>query len=208
MTYFLAAAAASGLFIAAGWRSKRALGLASARDRYALPTDPLWGESESDLSPAQSQTDAGAAVRLALKRLGPVLASQSVQAEVAAPAGLLVRMRGGALTDLLEELIVAVVHSAPASRILLTVATHGDHVEVCVTDDMPGTDPAVRMASVRGLMERVAMRGGALDVDVRSTEGTTMTLRLSRATEQRQKERTLPEPEKATAPPLMQSMGR
>jgi hypothetical protein len=43
---------------------------------------------------------------------------------------------------------------------------------------MPGADAAVRRAGVRGLMERVAMRGGALDVDVRPAEGTTMTLRL------------------------------
>jgi hypothetical protein len=51
-------------------------------------------------------------------------------------------------------------------------------------------------------MERVAMRGGALDVDVRPAEGTTMTLRLGAVSEDRQ-DRALPESAKETTPPLI-----
>lgn len=153
------------------------------------------------------QADAGAMVRLALKRLAPVLASQSVQAEVAAPQGLMVRMRGAALADLLEDLLAAAIHSAPASRILLTATAHGDHVEIAVVDDMPGTDPAMRMGRVRGLMERVAMRGGALDVDVRPAEGTTMTLRLSAASIER-RERPVTSIPEARTPQVKETAGR
>jgi signal transduction histidine kinase len=71
------------------------------------------------------------------------------------------------------------VHAAPASHILLTVARRGDHIDIAITDDMPGADADMRRAGVRSLMERVALRGGALDVDVRPAEGTTMTLRLA-----------------------------
>ena len=159
--------------------------------------DPLWGESEIDLTETRSQADAGAAIRLALKRLSPVLTSQSVQADVAAPSGLLVQMRAAALADLLEELLASAVHSAPASRMLLTAAAQGDHVEIGITDDMPGADLSVRTASLRGLMARVAMQGGILDVGVRCTEGTTITLRLAALNRARQSETDVLLPEAA-----------
>jgi hypothetical protein len=174
--YFIAALAASGIFLIAGWRSKQARGVAAMPAQYGMPNDPLWSEADAELP--ETQADVGAALRTALKRLTPTMASQFVQADIAAPAGLLVRMRGTALSDLLEELIASVIRSAPASRILLTAAAHGERIYIGITDDMPGADAAVRRAGVRGLMERVAMRGGALDVDVRPAEGTTMTLRL------------------------------
>jgi hypothetical protein len=202
ITYIAAAVAASCVFIVAGRRSKHAHHHASARSMHGMPVDPLWGESEIDLSETKSQADASAALRLALKRLAPVMASQSIQAEVAAPAGLMVRMRGAALADLLEEMLSAAIRAAPASRILLTAAPQGERVCICITDDIPNADPNFRRAGVRGLMERVAMRGGALDVDVRPAEGTTMTLRLGAVSEDRQ-DRALPEPAKGTTPPLI-----
>jgi hypothetical protein len=176
MMYFIAALAASGVFLVAGWRSKQSLGVAAMPAGYGMPNDPLWTEADAELP--ETQADVGAALRIALKRLTPTMASQFVQADIAAPAGLLVRMRGTALSDLLEELVATVLRSAPASRILLTAAAHGERIYIGITDDMPGADAAVRRAGVRGLMERIAMRGGALDVDVRPAEGTTLTLRL------------------------------
>ncbi len=133
------------------------------------------------MSEADPQADAGAVLRLALKRLRPIMASQSIQAEIATSPGLLVGMRAAALGELVEEMLAAVIHSAPLSRILLTAAAHGERVLVSVADDVPGADPEVRRAGVRGLMERVAARGGRLDVDVNPDEGTTTILTLSRA---------------------------
>ncbi len=177
--YFLAEAAASGIFVAAGWRSKRARGLAAAQGSREFPVDPLWGEEEVDISPAEAKADVSGAVRLVLKRLAPLMESQSVQVEIAIPSGLLVRMRRAALAELLEELLASAIHDALASRLLLTAARHGDRIHLGITDDMPGADPAARRGRIRGLMERVAMRGGALDLNVRLAEGTTMTLRLA-----------------------------
>jgi hypothetical protein len=205
MAYLLAAIAASGIFVVAGRRSRRALNLASAPGGLALPFDPLWGEPEMDV--ASSQADVAGAIRLALKRLGPIMASKSVQAEVAAAPGLLVRMRGAALADLLEEMVASAIHNAPASRLLVTAATYGDRIYVGVTDDMPGGDATVRISAIRGLMERVAMRGGALDVDVRPAEGTTMTLRLATALAGEKKDKALPEPAQGASSPLIPSMG-
>ncbi len=185
LAYFLAAAVASGVFLLAGWRSKQAHGYTAARTMHGVPHDPLWDESEIDPIESQLHADAAAALRLALKRLAPVMATRFVQAEVAAGFGLRVRMRGAALADLLEEMLGAVIHAAPASRILLTAVEHGGHVAISMTDDIPNADVDVRRAGVRGLMERVALRGGLLDVTARPDEGTTMTLRLGAAAEDR-----------------------
>jgi hypothetical protein len=186
MMYFLAAVAACGIFVVAGWRSKHARGSAVAVAGHGLPVDPLWGEAETATDASEAQADVGAAIRLVLKRLAPMMARQSVQAEIASSSGLRVRMRSAALVELLEEMLSAAIHGAPACRLLLTATTRGDGIDVGITDDMPGADPAVRLGSVRGLMERVAMRGGVLDVNVRPAEGTTMTLRLAAAAEERQ----------------------
>lgn len=186
--------AASGIFIVAGWRSKHPP--TAAHGRPGLPFDPLWGETEIDIGGSQAHTDVDAALRLALKRLVPVMARQSVQADIASPSGLLVRMRSAVLADLLEDFLAAAIHSAPASRLLLTAAIHGGWVDINVTDDIPGADPAVRRGSVSRLAERMAMRGGGLEVDVRPAEGTTMTLRLAAVATERtdQNEQSQPEP--------------
>lgn len=69
MTYFLAAVAASGIFIAAGWRSRHARNVAAAHGRAGLPFDPLWGEAEIDIDASDAHADVDAAIRLVLKRL-------------------------------------------------------------------------------------------------------------------------------------------
>jgi hypothetical protein len=189
--YFLAAAVASVVFLVAAWQSKQARGFLPVRAGRVLPDDPLWKEAEVDLSETKLQADAGAALRLALKRLAPLMANLSVQADVAASIGLMVRMRGAALSDLLEEMLTAVVHAAPVSRILLTAAAEGANISISMSDDIPNADQDVRRASVRGLMQRVASRGGALDVDVQPGEGTTMTLRLSSVCEDREDQASL-----------------
>jgi hypothetical protein len=184
MMYLVAAVAACGIFVAAGWRSKHARSTAAAHGRVGLPVDTLWGEDAIDVDASDAPADVGIAIRLALKRLAPVMANQALQAEIAAPSGLFVQMRSAALADLLEELLAAVIHSAPACRLLITATTHGDHIFVGMTDDMLGVDSEVRQGSIRSLKERVALRGGDLDINVRPTEGTTMTLRLIAAAEQ------------------------
>lgn len=177
--YFLAAAVASVVFLFAGWQSKQPHGFSPVRDGHQQP-------AEIDLSETTLQADAGAALRLVLKRLAPLMANLSIQAEIAASFGLMVQMRGAALAELLEEMLTVVVHAAPVSRILLTAAADGANISISMSDDIPNADQDVRRASVRDLMKRVAMRGGALDVDVQPGEGTTMTLRLSSVCENRE----------------------
>jgi hypothetical protein len=183
MSYFLAALAASGIFVAAGRRSKRAQCVAADPRWQGLPIDPSWGKEDVGVDTSDVHADVNASIRLVLKHLAPVMTSRGIQADIASPSGIRVRMRSAMLTDILEELLAAAIHAAPASRLLMTATIHGDCVHISITDDMPGADPAVRGGSIRGVIERVATRGGFIDVDVRPAEGTTMTLRLAAATE-------------------------
>jgi signal transduction histidine kinase len=198
MTYFAACAAASGVFLVAGRRSRHVPGFSSARAGSGLSDDPLWDGGETNRSELRPQADAGAALRLAVKRLAPVMANRSVQADIAASFGLMVRMRGAALADLLEEMLTAAIHAAPLSHILLTAARHAGSIAISVTDDIPHADPEVRKARVRSLKERVVLGGGSLNVEVRPEEGTTVTLWLRSTDEEA---RRVPEPEfSATLP--------
>jgi signal transduction histidine kinase len=174
MTYFLAATLAFVLFVFAGWRSKQGRTLPTRADRSTKTTDLVPG-----LAPDESPADVAASVNLALKRLLPVMTSQHVRVDVAVRPGVLVRMPGTTLADLLEELLADAIHHGQASRLLLTAVGHGEQVSINVTDDVTGADPAIRAGTVRGLAERVALRGGALEIEVRPSEGTTMTLRLA-----------------------------
>jgi hypothetical protein len=193
MTYLIAASAASILFTAAGWRGRQAVSATAPAPwpdpgrpsglRFAI-TDPA-----ASAGIAQGQVDRGdgekgdiaSAVSVALARLAPIIASQFVKIDVAVRPGLRVWMRGHVLADMLEELLAAALHAAPASRLLLTAVAHGGRVHVAVTDDMPIADAALRLGQIRTLAERTAMRGDALVVDVHPGEGTTMTLRLAAA---------------------------
>ena len=187
VTYFFAALVVSCVFVAAGWRSRRAVKAPLSLDRYELPFDPLWGSTDFDVPRDQSQnrSDVDRAVRLALKRVTPLLRSYFVQADIAVAPGLLVRMRLEALAELIEELLTAAVHAAPTCRLLLTASMRGDTIEISAIDDVPAANRELREASVRGLMQRVSIRGGSLHVEVQSDQGTTMTLRLAAATDRR-----------------------
>jgi signal transduction histidine kinase len=182
MTYLAAAVASSGVFVIAGRRSKQAADTMSAPERTHYPDDTLWHDVDIDCHQEKPQADLAAALCLVLKRLAPSMAGHCVQAELAAPAGLLVRMHSGPLVDLLEELVTASIHAAPASRILLAAAARGEHIYLSVTDDMPGTDAHVRIASLRDLRARLVRIGGSLDITVQPAEGTTVALQLQAVT--------------------------
>jgi hypothetical protein len=181
MTYLLAAGAASILFTAANWRGRQPIPAPSPAPRPDQPRPAGLRLAVTD--PAASgfagQGDVAGAASVALARLRPMIASQFVKIDVAIRPGLRVRMRGHALTDLLEELLAVAMRAAPASRMLLTALAQGDQVHVNVTDDMPVADAALRQGQVRSLTERVARQGNALEVTVSPGEGTTMTLRLA-----------------------------
>jgi len=177
MAYAVAALAASTLFGFAGWQSRRT----ARAPRRAGQDDFDWiVPTEADMM-GTTQADVAAAVRAALGRVHPLLTRQFVHIDVAVPPELNARMRGASLIDAIEEMLTAAIQAAPASRLLLTALAQGDHIEIAVTDDMPGADQAFRLGQVRGLSERTALRGGSLHIAVHPTEGTTTALRVAAA---------------------------
>jgi hypothetical protein len=185
MTYIIAATAASVLFVAAGWRSRQTIGETSfvARADPNMNVVPPAAVADPAASGAIRQDDVSSAIYIALARLAPVIASQSVKIDVAVHLGLKAGMRGHALADMLEELLAIALHAAPASRLLLAAWAQGDRIHIAVTDDMPTANLAHRQGLVRTLTERAATRGCGLLVEVRPGEGATMTLRLAAASD-------------------------
>ena len=106
MTYLIAGAAASALFVAAGWRSHRAVGATSCMLRTGLGTAycaPGRCPAGQAIAAAHAGDDVAAAMYLALARLSSVIASQSVKIDVAVRPGLKVGIGAAALADTLEE---------------------------------------------------------------------------------------------------------
>lgn len=179
-TYLLSTLAASAVFVAAGWRSRQPIGTQPLFAYPYLGIHVLNHNGPADPA-APERDDVAAAIYIALARLASLISSQFVKVDVAVRPGMQVIMRSPLLADTIEELLTAALQAAPACRLLLTAAPHGDRVHISVTDDMPDGDPAMRIGRVRALTERIARRGDALVVDVRPQEGTTMTLRIAAA---------------------------
>jgi hypothetical protein len=182
MSYLVSASAAFGLFVAAGWRSRQAVGATALFSRSQLGMHVILPDGVPDPATGQHpRDDVSIAIYLALARLAAVIARQSVKVDVAVRPGLQVRTRGPVLADTLEELLTVALQAAPASQLLLTAVADADHVDIAISDDMPGGDAAVRYSHVGTLTERLRIRGDSLLIDVRPSEGTTMTLRLARS---------------------------
>ncbi len=171
--YLIAAMVATGLVIAGGLWTRHV----RARETWVAPP----GGSVVDLLFRKAPADVRNCAMIAVKRLVAVMRINGVRTDIAIPHGLLVRMTGAALTDLLEEILAAAVHHAPYGRVLMTATHSGVQVGIAVTDDCAGADPAERRASLRSMTERMALRGLVLDIDVRPDIGTSMTLRLPAA---------------------------
>jgi len=179
MAYGAVAATAPLLFIAAGWRS-RAIRARLNTENHQVPV--LSGLYDAPgASHDQALGDVAEATHGALKRLSPMLAEHDVHLDVAIRPGLVARMRGPLLADMLEDLLTLGIRGCPGGMLLLTASVRGDRIYISLSDDKPGEDLATRQADARGLAERVALRGGALDLVVRPNDGTITTLRLAAA---------------------------
>lgn len=82
---------------------------------------------------------------------------------------------------LVQESLTNVARHAAASRVEIRVEGRGDLVELSVSDDGQGFDPASRKLKSRGVIgmrERVELLGGELRLDSAPGKGTTITARL------------------------------
>lgn len=171
LVYLVAATLVSLAVLFAGWRRSRARSNAAAHFTH----DPDGGPD--DKTPA----DVHDAAVTALNRLLPLLARQASEVDLGIRPGLLVRLSEDTLAGLLEDLLTAMLQNAPASPLLLTAVTRGGQIAVVLSDETADSDEAELRGMFRGLAERVALRGGALDVAAEAGQGTTVTLRLAAA---------------------------
>jgi hypothetical protein len=173
--YLLAATLTSAVVLLAGWARARAPSHGPspfAADPAALVTD-------------KTPADIRAAAAVALNRLRPLLACQNSKIDIGIRPGLLVRMSADALTDLLEDLLTAMVRTTPGgSNLLLTAVTRGGQIAIMLSDEAADSDETELRGLFRGLAERVALRGGALDVIAQGAGGSTVILRLASAATQ------------------------
>jgi signal transduction histidine kinase len=178
MTYIIAATAVLALLIVAGWKSGQ-------KRVQTVRTGPPNARSVPGagiiLDFEKSPADVAASLQVALNRLVPAMQNRRVRADVAVRPGLLVGMSGASLADLLEEFVAAAIHYSQAHRLLVTATGDNGQVTICLADDAPDADLDKRAGIVRNLAEKITSRGGTLDVDVRTREGTTMTLRFPAA---------------------------
>lgn len=177
LIYFLAALAASAVAISIGWRGQPAPDDANGRFDHlrdmSRPPAP-----QSDIS------DAAEAIRATTERMVPAIRRQRVHLDVAAEPGQFVRMRPGLLSDLIEELVSLGLHAAAGGHLLLTAGRSGGRVEIMLSDDQPACGISLRQSQARGLAQRLALYGGALDVVARPDLGTSMTMKLIAAADQ------------------------
>jgi hypothetical protein len=78
-------------------------------------------------------------------------------------------------------MVSTAINSARGGRVLLTALRHGSSVQIAASDDGQAPDHGRREAMLRPASELIALRGGRLDIDARSAEGTTVTLQLPAA---------------------------
>ena len=183
MSYLIAALAASVLFIAAGWRSRRTMRSAMPMPRGFRNAGVLDSGNTADTAWLADGPDdqVATAVHEALRHLAPAIAGQAIQLDFAVRPGLTARMPAGTLTDTIEDMLGAAIRAAPASRLLVTAAPYGADIRIAVSDDIPGAEAAVQQARAAGLAARAEARGAKLAVEVHPAEGTTLTLILPAA---------------------------
>jgi hypothetical protein len=175
LAYIVTALAASGLFVAVGWRGRISTGNGFSRSSDWRPTGTSASEAEIG--------DAAEAIRVALKRLHALIQDQRARVDVAAEAGLRVRARGEVLADMAGELLALGVRTSAGGRFLFTASRHAGRVDISLSDDCATDNAGLRRSQARTLAQQVALQGGSLEIVNLPGQGTTMTIRLACAVE-------------------------
>jgi signal transduction histidine kinase len=126
----------------------------------------------------------------ALDELGLADAVEELAARMAAGSGLAIEVHAGQLAPMsaaaevaayriVQEALNNAVQHARATRVVVTLATHGSELVIAVADDGTGAvAPRANGVGLLSMRERASALGGELHIDAVRGRGTTITARL------------------------------
>lgn len=110
--------------------------------------------------------DVAGCLALALRRQQANLVERAIRIELATDQNLPTPIEPNCFVGLLEEFIAAVLTGAQASRVLITAARREDRLCVTWIYDGMGYESASRNEALEGLIEKLALHEGRVDMDV------------------------------------------
>jgi signal transduction histidine kinase len=134
----------------------------------------------TDVREAVSQLREGGAIDLAaaLRPLAENVPSLDIRMEVAASLTLDDPERAHVLLRCTQEIITNTVRHSGARHLWIRAERVRDCIVVSARDDGRGADQLVAGNGLRGMRERLAQHGGALQIDTRPDAGFSLTLTL------------------------------
>jgi signal transduction histidine kinase len=166
-------------FILAAWIAFRRQHRAST-GQGAMPdaTGEAGLADPVDIRIASAAADLEAALRQAVESVAAAARSRWVRLELAVAMRMTVPMSPGVLQTALRDTLLTVIDAVPGGQVLVTAATFGSHLHICITDDGPGKDQQVREASMRQTEASIALQGGSIIVEAQPGRGTSILIRL------------------------------
>ena len=168
----IVALTASGLVVVSGWNRRREWlarqGQPPMGNRFELAQTPF----------AAGDLDVAAEARDVLHRFDSLAARLLVDLEYAVQPELAVRADRRAFREILSDMVTSAIEQAPCGHVLLGAARTGGRVHITVSDDGENPNREMRQSKLRSAERLAALHGATMEVDVRTTQGTTVFLRL------------------------------
>jgi hypothetical protein len=178
MLLVLLAILVCGIFLAAGRRQGRPVNQEAGG---AIGYRIRLGQSATRSRHRSNIFDVDAELHDIVAWVRPLAARQFVRFDIATQPDLLIRADAAVVRDVLADMIAAAIDSAVGGSVLLTAMRLGTRIHISISDDSPAPIRGRREADLRPAMQKIALRGGSLEVDLRAGEGTITTLRLPAA---------------------------
>jgi hypothetical protein len=162
----------SSLIVVAGLSRRRDLqarqGQRPAINRFELGQTPF----------AAGLLDVATEACAVLHQFESLAARQLVALEFAIQPQLVVRADRRAFQEILGDLVSSAIEETPCGHVLLGAARRGGRIHITVSDDGGKPDREKRVSKLRPAERLAALQGATMEVDARSGQGTTVSLRM------------------------------
>jgi signal transduction histidine kinase len=127
---------------------------------------------------AKATVDLESTVMEAAAALGPLVRGHWVRLSQAVSPAMTVQVDPNVLATALRETMMTAVRATPGGQVLVTAASLGRQLHICITDDGRGDDQRLRESLVREAGASIALQGGSVVVQAMPGRGTIVTIRL------------------------------